>query len=261
MLTPEQEDAIEGWCEKYKSHLCIEQIAEGISVSIENARKLCDDGLLLFEASHFARAMSLFIAAMEEVGKVSVLCSMARIPKNNQALWAECWRDFRSHENKATRAFIHTYPEEASQYPDLIMAAAFQQYRLSPLGERLRQAGLYADFHAREKRWSSPNEVTQCDAELWLNRLQPALARVQQMAELGLLSARALELQREVYGPINVDRPRRKEMSPDQFDKIKQRALNAHRQYFRRLVEAGVLTQDADLQVMSVPLRQFIREA
>ena len=258
MLTPEEQEAVDNLCDKYRGHLPVEQIADGIAACIANAEQLRKDGVALLNAGRFARAMSVFITGMEEVGKVSVLCSMARVPHNNQALWKEFWKDFRSHEHKATRAFVHTYDDDARQYPDLIIAASVWQYSLSPLGERLRHAGLYVDFHAKQKRWLSPAEVTEYDARLWLNRLQPALARVQQFAALGLCSPEALAIQRDVYGPINADRPKRKDLTPQDSQNIRDKALAAVREYYRRIVDAGIVPRDADIEIMGVRLADFI---
>ena len=141
------------------------------------------------------------------------------------------------------------------------MAAAVQQYGLSSLGERLRQAGLYVDFHAGEKRWASPEEVSEHDTRLWLDRLEPSLARVEHIAGLGFFAAEALAIQRDVLGPINADRPKRKDLSAEDCRRIRNEGLVAHREYYRRLVEAEIVSQDADIQIMGVPLAEFIAEA
>jgi AbiV family abortive infection protein len=227
--------AVDGLCEKYKGHLSIEQLAEGIEACIENARQLFDDACLLLEAGRWARAMSLFIATMEEVGKVSVLAGMSRIPHSNQALWSDLWRDFRSHEVKGTHAFTQTYPDEARGQPDLLLAAAIEQYQLAPLGERLRQRGTFVDFHAREKRWLRPQEATKEEVVAWLERAAAALGRVERLYHLGLYSVASLRLQNETYGPINDGRPKRSNLQPADVASLHAKALAAHREYFRRL--------------------------
>lgn len=258
MLSSDEQKAVDGLCQKYKGHLSLDQIAEGIAACIENAASLYDDGLALLNANRHPRAMSLFIAAMEEVGKVSVLCSMSRIPTSNQALWSDYWRDFRSHENKATRAFVHTFPDEGRHYPAVMGAAANMQFELAPLGERFRQAGLYVDFLAGDKCWMSPSDVPRTEAESWKRRLDTALSRVQEQAELGFFSTRALEIQRDVYGPINTNRPKRKDSQPQDDRDVAKKAVAAHRDYYRRLVDEGILDRNADIQVMGEPLRDFI---
>lgn len=258
MLSSDQQKTIDTLCQTYKGPLRLDQIAEGIAACIDNAAQLYDDGLSLLNANRHPRAMSLFIAAMEEVGKVSVLCSMSRIPSSNQALWSDYWRDFRCHRSKATRAFVHTFPEEARKYPAQMGVAANMQFELSPLGESFRQAGMYVDFLAGDKCWMSPSDVPRTEAESWKRRLDTALSRVQEQAELGFFSTRALEIQREVYGPINTDRPKRKDSQPRDNRDVTSKALAAHQDYYRRLVDEGILNRYADIQVMGVPLKEFI---
>src|SRR5690606_22830866 len=139
--------------------------------------------------------------------------------------------------------------DEGRQYPGLMAAAANRQLDLAPLGERLRQAGLYVDFLSAGKDWLSPRDLPKSETDSWKARLEVALARVSQQADLGLFSPRALEIQREVYGPINADRPRRKDAKPDDERNVAQKALAAHRDYYRRLVEERILDRDADIQV------------
>src|SRR6185369_7297680 len=165
-------------CEKYKGHLSIDEIAEGIQHCIRNAEALHDDGCVLLAGRRFARSVLTFIASMEEVGKSSVLGSMVRIPKDNQSLWNEFWRDFRSHEEKTTRAFVQIYTDEVRAHPAMLFTAAKFQRQLAPAGERLRQASLYVDFHAREKRWIIPEEYSEDDAEKWRCRSKLAIDRM-----------------------------------------------------------------------------------
>ena len=239
MLTQEQRDSIDGLCEKYRSHLSIEQIAEGIEHCIRNATELYNDGCVLLSGQRFARSVLAFIASMEEIGKTFVLCSMARIPKNNQSLWAEFWAEFRSHEEKTTRAFVQTYADEVRANPALLLAAAKFQRGLAPAGERLRQASVYVDFHARDKRWIIPEEYTAYDAEQWQRRSRTVIERTQAFSDLGLHSLRALEIQREVYGPLNATRPKRKEMDAATVEAISEQSREKHAIYFRRCVEEG----------------------
>ncbi len=107
----------------------------------------------------------------------------------------------------------------------MILFAAFQQYLLSDFAERIRQAGLYVDFHADERRWVTPAEMTKYDAELWLKRLEPCLERLHGMVSLGVFSAKALSIQRDMYGPLNVDRKRRKDLSEDDAHEIQSKAM------------------------------------
>ena len=258
MLTDDQQKQINDLCQTFKGQIPLDCIAEGIRSCILNAQDLLEDGMLLFNAERYPRAMSIFISTMEEIGKISTLCSMARVPKENQALWKEFWKNFRSHQYKSTAAFTHTYADEARQHPEVILSAAVLQEDLSELTERFRQAGLYVDFYVSENRWILPAEITSAEATKWKQRAETSLSRVQAAYNLGLYSEPALLIQREVFGPLNATRPRQKELGAHIVAQFQQDARALQKQYWKRLVERGVLPIDSDVQVMGVQLRDLI---
>jgi AbiV family abortive infection protein len=253
-LGEEERKAVRSLLEKYKGHLSITQIAEGIRVTLENARCLFDDASALAQSGRLARSMALLVATMEEVGKISVLASMSRIPTDNRKLWSDAWESFRKHQHKSTWAFVHTYPDEARAFPELLVGASIQQFNLADVAERLRQYGLYVDFHAGEKRWISPQEVSAADVENWVKRAESALLRAEGIAALGLFSQRALEIQNQVYAEFGRTRPRRKDTRESDVERALDEGPRLARAYFRRLVEEGVLSADADLEILGVPL-------
>lgn len=258
MLSESEKALMKEWCEKYKGHLSLEQISEGIDACLLNARHLLEDGIALFEANRHSRAMSLFIAGVEEVGKVHVLAAMARIPRNNQALWAEHWSDFRSHEYKSTRAIALTYPEEAKARPDLIAQAAMLQYRLSPLAERMRQAGLYVDFKGNGKQWVTPADVPEAEARRWYSWLAKSLDQTEMGRSIGLYSVAALKIQREVFGPINAKRPRKRQITPAVGLDLMRAGFASQHEFWTRMVASGLVDVDCDILVMRMPLKEFL---
>lgn len=241
LLTDEQSEQCQDFLRKYTGWVSIKQIHAGIKAAIDNARQIYEDAMLLLDSGRFARAMTLFIAAMEELGKVSVLGSMSRIPSSNQKLWKDAWQSFRLHEHKATWAFTHTYDDDAGGTASYIVAA-MQQFGLSPLCERLRQFGLYVDYHATEGRWTTPSQVEKEHAEYWQAKVEDAASRIVKLFEAGLYSERALELQREVYSNRNAARPRRKDCTLDDLKLTEARQLA--KEYFRRLAEEGILPDE-----------------
>ncbi|WP_417748540.1 AbiV family abortive infection protein [Rosistilla oblonga] len=260
MLTEEQRSELDGWCRTFSGHISIADIAKGIVICLDNARALYSDALILFERDRYSRSRSLFISGMEEIGKISVLRSMARIPKENQTLWKEFWQDFRRHTNKTARAFVHMYPDELRHSPGLTFAVSMEQDSLSEFTERIRQAGLYVDYHAEKKQWVSPAEVSHDDAEFWRSRVTTVLNDLETALSLGLFSSRALSIQRDVFGPINAKRPKRKDLTKADAEEIRINGIACQRQYWLRLVEAGVLSRDSEIQIMGVPLSEFTSE-
>jgi AbiV family abortive infection protein len=254
LVDPEQRTAAEDLMERFQGHLSVAQIAEGIGMCLRNAQELYQDATVLSASARWARALSLLVAAMEEIGKISVLCAMARIPKKNQKLWPEVWAQFRSHEEKSSWAFVHTYSDEARAEPNRLLLAAAHQRALAGLCERIRQFGLYVDFHVVEKRWLSPTEVTQGDVAEWSQRVEICLSRCEVIRSLGLYSPRALEIQAEVYASLNGDRPRRRDLTPDYLGDFMLRAPEIARVYFDRLVQEGIIPADSDFTVVGQPI-------
>jgi AbiV family abortive infection protein len=239
LLQPEQKQLADALMERYSGFLSLEQLAAGIQVCLRNIRELKADADLLFESGRWARSMSMLIIAMEEIGKISILCAMARIPSNNQSLWTDAWASFRSHEDKSTWSFVSSFSQDLSAHPELLIKAGIAQRAFAPLCERLRQFGLYTDFHASEKRWLEPAEVTEADAQGWQRRFDAAFATCSGLDKSGLYSTRALELLREVYAEINAKRPRRKDVSWNDVATALDVSTDLAEAYFGRLRAEG----------------------
>lgn len=246
LLQPEQKQLADALMERYSGFLSLEQLAAGIQVCLRNIRELKADADLLFEAGRWARSMSMLIMAMEEIGKISILCSMARVPSNNQSLWTDAWASFRSHEDKSTWSFVSSFSQDLSAHPELLIKAGMAQRAFAPMCERLRQFGLYTDFHASEKRWLEPAEVTEADVQGWRRRFDAAFAACSGFDKSGLYSARALELQREVYAEINAKRPRRKDVSWDYLATTLEASSDLAEAYFARLRAEGFVLENIE---------------
>lgn len=244
LLSQEQRQLADALMERYSGFLTLEQLAAGIQVCLRNIRELKADADLLFQAGRWARCMSVLIIAMEEMGKISILCSMARIPGNNQQLWADAWASFRSHEDKSTWSFVSSFSQELSAHPELLTKAAIAQRAFAPLCERLRQFGLYTDFHASDKRWLEPAEVTEADVQGWKRRFDAAFATCSGLDTSGLYSTRALELQRKVYAEINAKRPRRKDASWDDLGTALEASPDLANEFFSRLRAEGFVLEN-----------------
>jgi AbiV family abortive infection protein len=259
VLTPEHKAAIEGLLARYKGHLSILDIANGIRIVLENARELFEDAMAMRACGRLARSMALFISSLEEVGKVSVLASMSRIPSSNQRLLADAWESFRSHQYKSTWAVVGTYPDEMRTDPAVITRAACQQFGFADVVERVRQYALYVDYHATEKRWISPCEVSDADVAQWYERANEAVRRAEAFAATGFFSERALELQREVYADFNSTRPRRKDTRPEDLARAVEDGPELAKTYLRRLVEEGIISPDPELNIAGIPLNEFLQ--
>ncbi len=244
LLTDNQSEEVKRLFERHNGSITIPVIAVGITAVLHNALSLFDDAKILIAADRFGRAQSLLVAAMEEVGKISVLASMSRIPDSNSVLWGDAWESFRSHEHKSTWAFSQTYEDTLRESEGLLMCAGHQQEGYAPLCERLRQLGLYVDLFPKEMRWLTPDDITLDDATQWRNRAESAISRATLLFEAGVYSVRGLEIQHEVYGDLYTGRKRRKDTSREEAMLIVQRSNQFHRTYYKRLVDEGLLDEE-----------------
>lgn len=242
---------------KHSEPISIETIAVGIELCIQNAQDLWVDASVLRDSSRLPRAMPLLVAAMEELGKISVLSTMARLPSNKPELWADAWGDFRNHKSKTTLALVHTYDDRMRAYPGLLLEAANMQFALSPLAERLRQVGLYVDYLGKDDGWVSPLHVDLPAVNDWFKRVEVVLERVLAIHATGLYSHNALQIQHEVYSPLNASRPRRKEMTEEISKRLFESFSKVHPIFIARLISDGILDSSSGLEMLGIPAAEF----
>ncbi|MBW8002998.1 MAG: AbiV family abortive infection protein, partial [Planctomycetes bacterium] len=77
------------------------EIQKGIYYCIQNVGDILEDCNLLLENNRYTRALALSISALEEMGKISVLRSINRLPKNKQKLRSIEWNKFYEHQHKS----------------------------------------------------------------------------------------------------------------------------------------------------------------
>jgi AbiV family abortive infection protein len=142
--------------DSYKGKLSADQIVAGINAAIENAKRLAEDALLLFEAGRFPSAASLAILSIEESGKVSILRSLA-LAKTDEDI-ADAWRDYRSHTKKNVSWLLPQLTDQGARKLD-DFKPLFEQSSGHPyVLDQLKQIGFYTDCLGRA-HWSMPQEV------------------------------------------------------------------------------------------------------
>ena len=127
----------------YRGPLSIPEIAKGMEACIESARAQYGSGKLLHAKDRRGDAISAFLVAQQEAGKVGILRRMALLDEAENKEWKACWTDFRHHSAKnlsAQRimAALECPPEGGSVFWSLL---EFDRDRSEPL-EQARQAGV-----------------------------------------------------------------------------------------------------------------------
>ena len=191
--------------DQYRGKLDPKQIAEGMNVAIENAKRLADTASLILEHGDHALAASLSALSIEESGKLMILRSLAVAHDDKDVV--ECWRQYRSHTKKnVIWPFLKLFAKGARCLKDF--APLFDKEAEHPfLLDHVKQLGFYTDCLGKA-HWSVPraaiNEelakilvrtasilakdrtVTHAEVELWIKHIGPVWKGPQELMEHGL---------------------------------------------------------------------------
>lgn len=119
------------------------QIATGMHLCYINAKALADESRLLKENGYHARALSLAILALEELGKIPLICNMILYRKDDAEAWRKAWKEFQAHRSKlgvwtvyGKRLLNMLGKSYESEFPSGI----------EPLADKFKQLGFYVGF-------------------------------------------------------------------------------------------------------------------
>ena len=244
---------------KYGGKLSLEQIAEGIATCLQNARALVEDAIILLKAKRHPRALTCLLAADQELGKIHVLLSMARVHPGKQIHWADKWKSFRSHEIKAAHAIMDTFPNHMRTLPENILPMALDSYVKAPMDEELRQACLYVDYSPKEGGWLSPLKITRDTVDRRLKSTVTTLERLQGLADIGFFSVKALRIQHEELSEIASDLPPYKDLKPEHVRSLLPKLIPHLKRCYKRIMREALLSEPPDnFEIMGKHWREFI---
>lgn len=141
------------------------QIATGMYLCYMNARDLLDEAKLLKENGHYARALSLAILVLEELGKIPILCNMILCRPDDSKTWNQLWKELQSHRVKLE--IITVYGKQLLKK----LGKGFKSELpagIEPLIDKLKQLGFYVNFH--EDQFVLPQDFAK-DNYQWLDWL------------------------------------------------------------------------------------------
>jgi AbiV family abortive infection protein len=122
-------------------HISPDQISLGMHLCYQNAVALLEDSRLLAINRRCARALSLTVIAIEELGKTIMLCDLLDPSRTSDQL--EFWKDFTKH---------HAKQRDMASYGRYLEDIATNPYRGSVSSsmldamDRVKQSGFYVDF-------------------------------------------------------------------------------------------------------------------
>jgi len=183
-------------------YLSPKELKEGIDLCVQNIRDIIQECNLLLSNGKAARALALSISAIEEMGKINVLRSINRLPKNKQKLLSLEWKKYFDHQYKSSLGFFQTVPDENRTTIESILLSAFLVREQAAMTEEIRQMALYTGYSLKKKKWHSPRIVDYDSANEYLQKASTAFERIEKMEELGLFDTDVLELEREMYKEV-----------------------------------------------------------
>jgi AbiV family abortive infection protein len=150
----------------YRGMLSIQQITDGMNCAIENAIRLRDDAVMMFENCRYPTAFTLAVLAIEEYGKLSIFrrMSTASTDKDMQTLWKE----FTQHTAKSigwpaldsARAMLEHGPVKLDDLKPIFVKDAEHTKHL----DRAKQFAMYVDC-VGPKVWATPEaSISEADA-------------------------------------------------------------------------------------------------
>jgi len=119
------------------------QIAKGMHLCYMNARALRDEAILLKQNNHHARALSLIILGLEELGKIPMFCNMILLRADEVEAWRKPWKELQSHKVKL--GVWTTYGKR-------VLSVLGKGYEvelpsgIEPLVDKFKQLGFYVTF-------------------------------------------------------------------------------------------------------------------
>lgn len=141
------------------------QIAMAMHLCYANAGALIDEAKLLKENGRNARAISLAILALEELGKIPLICEMIRYRADDADAWRKFWQDFYTHRTKQI---------VCSSYGEQVLRVCGHGYEvefpsgIEPLIDKFKQLGFYVSFF--EDQFILPEHFAKDNSE-WLDWL------------------------------------------------------------------------------------------
>jgi AbiV family abortive infection protein len=138
------------------------QIAAGMHLCYMNAKAMLDEVKLLQGNGHFARAFSLTILGLEELGKIPLIYNMILCQPDDMQAWDKCWKELQQHEVK-----IRVW----TSYDKNVLRLLGKSYQaelpadIELLANKFKQLGFYVSFF--KGQFLSPEDFAKGNYE-WL---------------------------------------------------------------------------------------------
>ena len=246
--------------EKYEGKLSLEEISKGIKFCLENATALLIDAEILFRAKRYPRSLSLLLTAIQEVGKVTILKKMIMISIDDTKSWKKLWSEFKSHPNKDLFGYSNKISINFSTQPgEAFWHQLLYKKNYASAKEKIRQLSLYSDYISYEKRWWSPEEITEEIVQQVYDDVINILYQLLMQRKVGFFSERALQIYKEEFTGFSPNIEFEKEYDTDDFGQRLFGLEGPFKKYFKRLISEGVIKDvPDDLMISGIDWKEFV---
>ena len=179
--------------DQFKGRRTPAQITAGINAASQNAKRLCEDALLLLNEKRYPSAASLAILSIEESGKISILRGLA-LAKNDKAVLS-AWQAYRSHTKKNVSWLLPQLAASGARRLDDFSPLFDKESEHPSLLDQIKQLGFYTDCLAKA-HWAVPVEVIDEST----SKMLVAIARI--FAKERETTVKEIELWIKHLGPV-----------------------------------------------------------
>jgi len=142
--------------DQFKGRLTPAQITAGINAATQNAKRLCEDALILLNEKRYPSAASVAILSIEESGKVSILRGLS-LAKDDKAVLSQ-WQAYRSHTKKNVTWLLPQLAAQGARRLDDFSPLFDEDSEHPLLLDQIKQIGFYTDCLGKA-HWSIPDKV------------------------------------------------------------------------------------------------------
>lgn len=135
----------------------MEQAAEGIALARKNAQRLIEDAELLLAAERYSSASALAILALEELGKVQIIKTIALFTEVEEL--KKAWKEYRSHRAKNVMWILPKLAAEGARTMMQLRPATNVEGDHTAMLDTVKQLSFYTDCFNDKPRWSYPGEA------------------------------------------------------------------------------------------------------
>jgi AbiV family abortive infection protein len=218
------------------------EIQKGIQLCLQNTNDILEECGLLIENKKLARALAFSISALEEIGKISVLRSINRLPKNKNKLLSIEWTRYFDHQHKSGLGFFNTVSDENRKTIDSVMLSALLVREQAAITEDIRQMAIYTSYSTKKKMWYSPRDLDNNIVFEYMNLAKESYKRITKMQELGLFDTDVLQLEKDMYKELFDDVPDEK-YNEDTLRRLAQLSREKAKQFLDKLIEMGKIAE------------------